>query len=206
MAVEIQSSKLKANRISNPNLRLLYHMYLKLLLISILAFYSADVLAQDSLDCAKLLDKEPYFVKHKSGEKDLALKRDIEILKHCGSFNSVDSALLKGPILGVLMLEQVNAGKPATYRTIINFFKEFRDTPKYKDFAYGLELYKKTGQKKVNPETWDKDQELFVRMGFTVNDLEDFKAFMTRSEHAGQTYLAVLSKYMAELEGMRVDK
>ena len=194
-----------SSRILNPNLRLLY-MYLKLFLVSFFAFYGIPVVAQDTLDCAKLLDKEPYFVRHKSGEKDLALKRDIEILKHCGSFNSVDSALLKGPILGVLMLEQVNAGKPATYRTIIDFFREFRDTPKYKDFAYGLELYKKTGQKKVNAETWDKDQELFVRMGFTVNDLEDFKIFMVKPEHSGQTYLVVLSKYMAELEGMRVDK
>lgn len=165
-----------------------------------------EVYAQDRIDCAGMLDQEPYFVRHKSGEKDLALKKDIEILKRCGNFNSVDSTLLKGPILGVLMLEQVNAGKPATYRTIIEFFKEFRDTPKYKDFAYGLELYKKIGQKKVSLDTWEKDQELFVRMGFTVNDLEDFKDFMQKPEHVGQTYLLVFSKYMSELEAMRVDK
>ena len=181
-------------------------MKLIALFFSLLLLSTAAVCAQDTLNCEQLLDRQPYFVKYKSGEKDLALKRDIEILKHCGNFNSVDSALLKGPILGVLMLEQVNAGKPATYRTIIDFFKEFRDTPKYKDFAYGLELYKKTGQKKVSADNWDQDKELFVRMGFTVNDLEDFRTFMIKPENVGQTYLAVLSRYMTELEGMRVDK
>lgn len=181
-------------------------MDLKLPVFLLLLFTGISALGQDTLNCERVLDQEPYFVRHKSGEKDSALKRDIEILKRCGNFNSVDSTLLKGPILGVLMLEQVNAGKPATYRTIINFFKEFRDTPKYRDFAYGLELYKKVGQKKVNPESWETDKELFVRMGFTVNDLDDFKTFMAKPENAGLTYLSVLSRYMSELEDMRVDK
>ncbi len=195
-----------------PDFRKLNYVYsgigmrLNLLFFFLLLICTKELFAQDTLDCEKLLDQQPYFVKHKSGEKDMALKRDIEILKKCGNFNSVDSTLLKGPILGVLMLEQVNAGKPATYRTIIDFFKNFRNTSKYKDFVYGLELYKITGWKKVNPESWDLDKELFVRMGFTVSDLEDFKLFMIKPENTGQTYMVVFSKYMTELEEMRVDK
>lgn len=181
-------------------------MDLKLPLFLLLIIFSITASGQDTLNCERVLDQEPYFVRHKSGEKDLALKRDIEILKRCGNFNTADSILLKGPILGVLMLEQVNTGKPATYRTIVDFFKNFRDTPKYRDFAYGLELYKKIGQKKVNPESWSTDKELFVRMGFTVNDLDDFKIFMSKPEHATESYMTVFSRYMAELEEMRVDK
>lgn len=171
----------------------------------LLLFVSISALSQETLNCEKLLDKEPYFVRNKSGEKDLALKRDIEILKHCGNFNSIDSAFLKGPILGVLMLEQVNAGKPATYRTVIDFFKEFRNTTKYKDFSYGLSLYKKIGQKKITLSDWESDKELFVRMGFTVNDLDDFKGFMEAPENTNLTYMAALTKYMIALEAMRVD-
>ncbi|WP_316793798.1 hypothetical protein [Pedobacter frigoris] len=162
--------------------------------------------AQQKFDCDKVLDTEPYFVKNKSGEKDHSLIRDIEILKRCGNFNSTDSAFLKGPILGVLMLEQVNAGKPATYRTIVDFFAEFRKTNKYKDFEYGLSLYKKIGQKRIDLKNWDADQELFVRMGFTVNDLNDFKAFMSQPEQAGLTYMAALTKYMTEIDAMSADK
>ncbi|TKC06911.1 hypothetical protein [Pedobacter frigoris] len=153
-----------------------------------------------------MLDTEPYFVRNKSGEKDRSLIRDIEILKRCGNFNSTDSTFLKGPILGVLMLEQVNAGKPATYRTIVDFFTEFRKSSRYRDFEYGLSLYKKIGQKRIDLKTWDADQELFVRMGFTVNDLNDFKSFIAKPEHADLTYMSALTKYMTEIEAMSVDK
>lgn len=161
---------------------------------------------QSPVDCKVVLDQEPYFVKHKSDDQDKALKHDIEILKRCGNFDSVDSAFLKGSMLGVIMLQEVRAGKPATYRTIVDFFDNFRKTAEYRDFAYGLSLYRKIGQKKVRLEDWKSDQELFVRMGFTVNDLEDFKSFLEEPAQQGATYLQAFSKYMAELEGMRVDK
>lgn len=181
-------------------------VYTYLLLLPLFALIGVPVFAQEVLDCEKTLDQEPYFVRHKSGAKDQALLRDIEILKRCGNFSPVDSAFLKGNMLGMLMLQEVRAGKPATYRTLVNFFENFRKTAEYKDFSYGLALYRKIGTKKVNLEDWAVDQELFVRMGFTINDLEDFKAFIFRPEHADLSYLKVFSKYMNEIEGMRVDK
>lgn len=183
--------------------RLSYRSLLLLLLVTLMGF---PVFAQESIDCEKVLDQEPYFVRHKSGEKNEALLRDIEILKRCGNFNPVDSAFLKGNMLGMLMLQEVRAGKPATYRTLVDFFQNFRKTAEYKDFSYGLALYRKIGEKKVNLADWPADQELFVRMGFTVNDLEDFKAFVFRPEYAELNYLQVFSKYMKEIEAMRVDK
>lgn len=177
-----------------------------LLIFSVLMLTGIFCFGQEELDCEKILDREPYFVRHKSGEKDLALKRDIEILKRCGNFDPVDSAFLKGAMLGTLMLQEVRAGKPATYRTIVNFFRDFRKTPEYKDFSYGLSMYRKLGGKKVNLKDWETDKELFVRMGFTVNDLEDFKNFIAQPEHSELTYMQAFSQYMSEIEAMRVDK
>ncbi|WP_316745726.1 hypothetical protein [Pedobacter gandavensis] len=181
-------------------------LYKYVLLLSVFILNGFSAIAQEAIDCEKTLDQEPYFVRHKSGAKDQALQRDIEILKRCGNFNPVDSAFLKGNMLGMLMLQEVRAGKPATYRTLVEFFQNFRKTAEYKDFSYGLALYRKIGDKKVNLADWPADQELFVRMGFTVNDLEDFKDFISRPEHAEMSYLQVFSKYMNEIEGMRVDK
>lgn len=160
--------------------------------------------AQQDIDCKKVLDQQPYFVRHKSGEEDAMLKKDIEILKHCGNFDSIDSAFFKGPVLGALMLDQVRLGKPATYRTLIDMLTEFRKTASYKDFADGMLLYRKLKEKKVNPEEWEQDKALFVRMGFTVNDLDDFKSFMMQPENVELTYMAVLTRYMTEIEAMRV--
>jgi hypothetical protein len=161
---------------------------------------------QDKIDCEKILDTEPYFVQHKTAEQDSLLKRDIQILKHCGNFDSVDSLFFKGPILGALMLDQSRLGKPATYRTLIEMLTTFRETESYKEFAKGMLLYRTLKGKKVNLKEWDTDKELFVRMGFTVNDLEDFKVFLTDSEHEKLTYQEALTKYMSEIEAMRIDK
>lgn len=161
---------------------------------------------QDTIDCVKVLDTEPYFVKHKTVEQDRMLKRDIEILKHCGNFDSIDNEFFKGPILGALMLDQVRLGKPATYRTLIEMLTVFRETESYKDFAKGMVLYRKLKKKKVNLNEWDIDKELFVRMGFTVNDLDDFKVFLADPEHSKLTYQEALTKYMSEIEAMSVDK
>jgi len=181
-------------------------MLLKYLIFFILAFSFSAIYAQDIIECEKVLDKEPYFVKHKLSEKDSLLKRDIAILKHCGVFESIDSVFFKGQMLGSLMLDQVRIGKPATYRTLIDYFAGFKKTIAYKDFIKGLVLYREMAAKKVNLDNWETDKELFVRMGFTVGDLDDFKGFLTSVTSENLSYKAALTRYMSEIEAMRVDK
>lgn len=181
-------------------------MPMKYCILFIFLLSSFTVYAQQVIDCEKVLDKEPYFVRNKTAETDSLLQRDIAILKHCGNFEGIDSVFLKGKMLGSLMLDQVRIGKPATYRTLIDYFAEFKKTISYKDFVKGLVLYQEMATKKVNLDNWDTDKELFVRMGFTVGDLNDFKAFIKGIAAENLTYKLALTKYLAELEVMRVDK
>jgi hypothetical protein len=183
-----------------------YTMPLKYLILFILSFSFSAIYAQDHMDCNKVLDQEPYFVRHKSNEKDSLLLRDIQILKHCGNLEAADSVFLKGPMLGALMLDQVRLGKPATYRTLIEYFAAFKNTIAYQDFVKGLKLYQAMALKKVNPATWETDKELFVKIGFTVNDLADFKQFITEPAQANITYREALSRYMSSMEAIRIDK
>lgn len=181
-------------------------MSVKFFFLFMLTLSCSVLYAQEKIDCEKVLDKEPHFVKHKLAEKDSLLKRDIAILKHCGNFESIDSVFLKGQMLGSLMLDQVRTGKPATYRTLIDYFAGFKKTIAYRDFIKGLVLYKEMAVKKVNLDNWETDKELFVRMGFTVADLDDFKGFLTSVGSENLTYKAALTRYMTEIEAMRVDK
>lgn len=181
-------------------------MYLRPLFFVVFLFFSCFAVAQQVIDCEKILDTEPYFVRHKSAAGDSLLKRDIAILKHCGNFEAVDSVFFKGAMLGALMLDQVRIGKPATYRTLVDYFKDYRKTAAYKDFVKGLLLYQQIAAKKINLDNWETDKELFVRMGFTVTDLDDFKQYLLGLSAEGLTYKAALTRYMSEIEGMRVDK
>lgn len=181
-------------------------MRIKVFVFIAFIFCSVTSFAQVLPDCQKVLDQEPYFVKHKSNEKDSLLLRDIQILKHCGNLEAADSVFLKGSMLGALMLDQVRLGKPATYRTLVEYFAAFKNTIAYKDFVKGLDLYHTIALKKVNPENWDTDKELFVKIGFTVNDLADFKQFINSPAQANITYKEALSRYMSSMEAIRVDK
>jgi hypothetical protein len=181
-------------------------MPFKYLLASFFVLMCTVANAQQLIDCEKVLDTEPYFVKHKTTERDSLLKRDIAILKHCGNFESIDSVFLKGTMLGALLLDQVRIGKPATYRTLIDYFNDYKKTIAYKDFVKGLLQYRELASKKINMANWDVDKELFVRMGFTAGDLDDFKSFLTNLASQDLTYKAALTKYMSEIEAMRIDK
>lgn len=181
-------------------------MKIKVLVCVAFIFCGFYTYGQTLPDCQKVLDQEPYFVKHKSNEKDSLLLRDIQILKHCGNLVAADSVFLKGSMLGALMLDQVRLGKPATYRTLIEYFTAFKNTIAYQDFVKGLKLYQALALKKVNPETWEADKELFVKIGFTVNDLADFQQFIKDPAQANMTYKEALSRYMSNMEAIRVDK
>lgn len=180
--------------------------YIKRLIFPLFLLCSVRADAQQVTDCRESLDKEPSFVRYKLLEKDSLLKLDIAILKCCGNFEEIDSVFLKGPMLGVLMLDQVRLGKPATYRTLIDYFDQYKQTLAYKDFVKGLKIYKELALKKVNLDNWEYDKELFVRMGFTVADLDDFKAYLSKPGVAELNYKAALTIYMKEIEAMRVDR
>jgi hypothetical protein len=156
--------------------------------------------AQTGFDCNKVIDQEPYFVHHEFLPSDSLFIRDVSILKHCGNFDTVESELLKSSVLTTVMREQVNAGKPATYRTIIDFISTFKKTQEYQEFRDGVVLYRTLENKKVNLKDWENDQKLFIRMGFTQNDLDDFKEYIAVAPASGLTYKEAYLSYIKALE------
>jgi len=179
------------------------HTYLKALIITFITSIftlSYNAFGQQKVDCNLLLDSEPYFAGHKVAFADSLFQRDITIIKQCGNLDSLDRELLKVPVLGSIMLGEVRKGKPATYRTIINYISNFKKTPEYEEFATGVLLYRKLENKKADTTTWDEDKKLFVRMGFSESDLEDFKLFVVMPQHKDMTYKQLYIGYMNELE------
>lgn len=172
--------------------------------IFVLLFTGISVLSfgQTAIDCNQILDTEPYFVKHHGSPTDSLLLHDIAVLKHCGNFDPVDGELLKGPVLSAVMNGEIDKGKPATYRTIINYVSEFRKTEEYKEFKAGVLLYRTLENKTVNLKDWDNDQMLFVRMGFTASDLDDFKEYISVPAHQKMTYKEAYVAYINEIEAL----
>ncbi|MBB5636487.1 hypothetical protein HDE68_002388 [Pedobacter cryoconitis] len=169
------------------------------LLISILFGVKGISFGQNKIDCNQVLDQEPYFAKHQVVQTDSLFLRDIEILKHCGDYAEVDSMILKGSVLSAFLHTAMDEGKPATYRTMIDFMHEFKTTQDYRQFIESLQLYRNLENRKVNLAEWDLAQPFFVMMGFTQNDIDDFKQFIANPAYHNLTYIAVYNLYMKEL-------
>jgi hypothetical protein len=155
---------------------------------------------QIKIDCNQVLDQEPYFAKHQTSPTDSLFLKDVEILKHCGGYDAIDTLMLKRSVLWTILHTAMEEGKPATYRTMINFMQEFKSTPHYRLFVASLHLYKNLGNTKVNPAEFDLAQPFFVQIGFTKNDIDDFKEFISQPVHHDLTYIAAYELYMKEFE------
>ena len=170
------------------------------LVVFLLICISSVSFGQTESECSAVLDKEPYFVHHQFLPSDSLFIKDVNILKHCGNFGAVESELLKSSVLTGLMREQISAGRPATYRTIIEYINLFKKTQEYQEFRDGVILYRQLENKTVNLKDWESDQKLFVRMGFTQNDLDDFKAYISIPPVNGLTYKEAYLRYIKEIE------
>lgn len=160
--------------------------------------------AQQFIDCEKVLAKEPYFVKNEVSQNDSLYLKDLSILKNCGKFSDTDSLLFKGAIFLAIMDKQLAETSNVTYLSVINALNLFKQTNTYKEFLDGVTLYKSLESKKVNPATWETDKALFVRLGFTVADLEDFKEFISNEKHQNLTYKQAYILYMKEIDALEV--
>lgn len=160
-----------------------------------LGILSSRVFCQESF-----LDQEPYFVSHKAKPTDSLFWEDVRILKSFVSFDSLDMELLRPLVLGSIMIDEVNMGKPATYRTMVEYFRSFMKTMSYQDFHKGMMFYRKTAHKKIDIASWETDMQWFISMGFTESDLEDLKEFMLIPENKGKTYFELYEAYMKEVE------
>lgn len=148
------------------------------------------------------LDRKPYFADHAVTAGDSLFLKDIIVLKESGHFEGVDSELLKAPLLKEILANEITRNRPATYRTIIDFMTDFKRTSAYTDFISGVQLFRALENKKIDLKNWVHDQELFLKLGFTASDLEDFREFIGKRRHRKLSYKQAYLRYMQEIEDL----
>jgi hypothetical protein len=171
-----------------------------LLLLSL--FRSVDSSAQEKFPYDSFLQKQPHFATQKVMPTDSLFLQDVKILKHYLQLDSFDLELLKPNVLSALMLEQVNAGKASTFKVLVDYFKDFKSSISYQDFRNGVMLYRKMERQPVNLSNWDTDKQLFIKLGFTESDLEDFKEYMSQRAPKNINYKEAYVGYMKEIEAL----
>ncbi|MGY4385758.1 hypothetical protein ACVWYN_002804 [Pedobacter sp. UYP24] len=172
------------------------------IILSMLYFFFFCQLARAQLNCTELLDKKPYFLGHHVTAKNSLFMNDLKILRYCGNFIGSDTLLMNGTILLTVLQDQVELSNLASYRDVVGAINAFKKTNNYREFMESLLLYQSLENKKVAPKDWEKDKQLFVRLGFTEADLEDFLRYISDSAHNKFTYKQAYIDYMKEIDAM----
>ena len=181
----------------------IHNAFVCLIVLSLFLSGISKVEAQDKFQYDSYLQKQPYFAANKALVTDSLFLQDVKILKHYIVLDSIDMELLKPNVLSVLMLDQVNAGKASTFEVLINYFKEFKASISYQDFRQNVLMYRRMESLKVNLDHWDTDKELFVKLGFTESDLDDFKDYIRKRAGKNISYKEAYVGYMKEIEALK---
>lgn len=163
---------------------------MKLTLAILISFFSFNSFAQD-FDCDKLLDEPLKSIKQRSSVSDSIFLKDIEILKHCGHLEDKDSLLLKGPIIGTLLLKTVNTNQPVTYRVILQELLKVKDSEEYRSMLLLDEL----GSQKVDLNLWEDKKNTLKMLGLSDTELIDFKNYIKKNQLTNLTFKQAYSFY-----------
>lgn len=149
-----------------------------------------------NFDCSEVLDQSPYFMRHDFSEINDSIRIDLEILKSCGQLDSIDSELLKGPILGTTLVELASSGKKVTYHAIIDKINEFKKSEDYQNFREITRISKTLEHKIATVEQFEKDKALFMKLEVKEKELEEFKSFLEAHSTEKMTYKEAFARYM----------
>lgn len=176
-----------------------YPLCFAFILFLLISAYSAP--AQENPNDKQLLARQPNFLKTHLKTTDSLFIQDVAVLKKFIVFDNVDTALLKPRILYAVLRES-NIDIAATYQTLVDALRTFKQGIGYIEFRKGIILYRQMATIKVNPANWEKDQELFRKLGFTEADLEDFFLFIAKPENKNLNYKEAYLAYMKEIDSL----
>lgn len=161
-----------------------------LLLISLISFGQSP-----KINCDKILDQAPYFIRHDVPESNDSIQSDFDVLKDCGSLDSIDSELLQGSMMGFILVMLADEKKPATYKNILNKLNDFKKTADYAKAREILISSKILEKKNVSLEDFDSDKQLLTKVGMPQADIDKFQLFIETNSIQNITYKEALKKY-----------
>lgn len=164
---------------------------MRIFVLSYLLFCTITAFSQ-TIDCVKVLDQTPNFIKGHIGISDSLFLKDIEILKQCGTLKEEDSLLFKGPILGTLLVKLARENKQVSYKIILNELLKIKEDPQYKK---GLQL-EELGSKKIDLNLWEEQKSILKELGISDPDLLVFKSFIIQNQLERLTYKQAYSLYI----------
>ncbi len=122
-------------------------------------------------------------------EEQLAL--DFEIISKCSGLDEYDiEALSHKPILGSVLLEMAKSGDfdIPNYENMCAFIKNFVQGKEYQQLRLVTILNSRVQNKQITLEDWEQDRQLFIVMGLTREELDQYYQFISKPEYQYLTY------------------
>lgn len=162
-------------------------------------------------DCAETLNHKPYFAnEHENWDQD-SINRDTEILAECGKLDTVDCEIFKGPVLGVIVISEMNRANnynEITFQTCLDFISVFKTKHKTE---YD-QLYKATAVRlkieilPVKLEEFETMRPKLAATGMKNEQIDALKAFLNKNKKDWTYKEAVKAFYDSEKSSVKSGK
>lgn len=191
-----------SNRNTN-NQKLRYRLNRISVFIAAILFSGIFQFASAQQSESELLSTRPHFLDSADYLSDSLFREDMKIIGKYIELDSVDRQMFRPSVLLMLIRNNSNASQILDYNALIGIIKDFRKGIGYTEMRKAIMLYSNLADRRVNPKNWDLDQQLFVRLGFTQADIEDFKLFISMKKNRKKTYRQAYIDYMKEIDSLK---
>ncbi len=141
--------------------------------------------SQGKYDCEETLNQKPYCATfHNKWDED-SIQRDYEIFSECGQLDSVDAEIFKGPMLGVILMDemsQIDNYDEISFQTCLDLIKKYKSKHKTDyDWLYnGTEARMQIEKLPVKLATFESVKPNLMAAGMKENEVVEFKLFLEK--------------------------
>ena len=141
--------------------------------------------SEGKYDCEETLSQKPYCATFHTKWDEDSIQRDYEIFSECGQLDSVDAEIFKGPMLGVILMDemrQIDNYDAITFQTCLDLIKKYKTKHKTDyDWLYnGTEARMQIEKLPVKLATFESVKPNLMAAGMKENEVADFKLFLEK--------------------------
>jgi len=158
---------------------------LLIILVSVLPISFVSCSQNSKFDCEETLKEKPYSTTFHDEWNQDSINRDVEILSECGNLDSVDCEIFQGPMLSVILIDemrQVDNYDEITFQTCLDLIKIYKTKHKT-DYVWlysGTAARMKIEKLQVKLEEFETMRSQLAATGMKKEDLDAFKIFLEK--------------------------
>jgi len=168
-------------------------------IVILLSILTLSACGQSKVNCNQIRNEKPHVLEYKQGSIDSVIALDIEKVRQCMDFDSIDNKILSHNVLAVQIYELKIDMSDLNYGSIIDHINEIRSTDDYQKSRESFGFAMKYDTRLVKKADSVEVRAIFEKMGVTGTDMDNLMKEIYSDENSNRTYNEAYARYIESL-------